>query len=279
MKYKDFYKDLINEALSVSFAKNFTDEEKQQAIKALKNFIKHNYKYYTDTFGELAASRYDFILKNIHEHWRNVIYSFNIVGKGGKTITAPAYPWADSPQMQKYTHSIRKYRDIKDAIKEIPTDPNSAYRGMSFEELIDAKKKGYFKSSGIMNIGDSQENYTFFGDKPATGIFYASSFQPVPSTATRNKPGAIIEVPKNILTPANVTLSKKTQTPVGNEHEFVTDKPINFSDVKNLWLIVPEKSSFGTIEVIYDKLSGKSSEGSRYPADITYKLIHKKGMI
>lgn len=276
---KYFHKEQINEALSISFSKQFTDEEKKQATEILKKYIKDNYKYYTDTFGELAASRYDFILKNIHDDWKRPVYTFNIVGKGGKTITAPAYPWADTPQMKKYTHSIRKYRDVKNAIDEIPVNPDSAYRGMSFEELMDAKKKGYFKSSGIMNIGDSQENYTFFGDSPSTAKFYGASFQPVPSSATRNKPGVIIEVPKNILTPANITLSKKTQKPVGNNHEFVTDKPIDFSNVKNLWLIVPEKSSLGTIEVIYDKLSGKTSEGSRYPADLTYKLIHKKGMI
>ncbi len=150
---------------------------------------------------------------------------------------------------------------------------------MSFEELIDAKKKGYFKSSGIMNIGDSQESYTFFGDTPSTARYYSAGFQPVPSSVTRNKPGVIIEVPKSILQQANLAVSKKTGKPVGSENEYVTDKSISFSDVKNLWLIVPEESGFGYFEVVYDKSEKRYKEGSRSPAMTNYKLIHKKGMI
>jgi hypothetical protein len=279
MQYRDFYKELIKEALSISFAKDFTDEEKRQATDALKYFIKSGYKHYSEKYGELMVSRYDFILKDIRDHWRETIYSFDIVGKGGREFSKSSYPDSDSEILRNWKRPYRKYRDLKDAVKEIPVNVDSAYRGMSFEELIDAKKKGYFKSSGIMNIGDSQESYTFFGDTPSTARYYSAGFQPMPSSVTRNKPGVIIEVPKSILQQANLAVSKKTGKPVGSENEYVTDKSISFSDVKNLWLIVPEESGFGYFEVVYDKSEKRYKEGSRSPAMTNYKLIHKKGMI
>ena len=67
MQYRDFYKELIKEALSISFAKDFTDEEKRQATDALKYFIKSGYKHYSEKYGELMVSRYDFILKKIRD--------------------------------------------------------------------------------------------------------------------------------------------------------------------------------------------------------------------
>lgn len=279
MKYRDFYKELIKEALSISFAKDFTDEEKQKATEALKYYIKTSYKYYSEKYADLMIPRYDFILKDIRDHWRETIYSFDIVGKGGRNISKSMFPDSDVESLRNMKRPYRKYRDIKDAVGDIPADVDNAYRGMSFEELLDAKKKGHFKSSGIMNIGDSQENYTFFGDTPSTARYYSAGFQPMPSSVTRNKPGVIIEVPKSILRPANVTMSQKTGRPVGTENEYVTDKSINFSDVKNLWLIVPEQSSFGSVEVVYDKYEKRYREGSRSAAMTDYKLIHKKGML
>ena len=281
MNYKDFYKDLLNEALSVSFNKdkNFTDEQKKQATEAVKQYIKSSYKFYTDKFGELAISRFDFVLKGIRDHWSETIFAFDIIGKGGRDASELAYPGSEVEGLKNLKQPYRKYRDVKDAITEIPVNANSAYRGMSFEELVDAKKKGHFKSSGIMNIGNSQESYTFFGSTPSTARYYAASFQPVPSSVTRNKPGVIIEVPRDLLRPANVTMSKKTGEPVGSENEFVTDKSINFSDVENLWLIVPERSGFGSVDIKYNKRDNKYEEGSRFPSKSDYKIIHKKGML
>lgn len=281
MNYLDFYKSLLNEALSLTFdsGKNFSDEQKREATKALNNFISSGYKYYSDKFGLLMINRYDFILRDIRDHWRETIYRFDYVGKGGRDTSELRFPGTDVEGLKNLRSSMRKYRDIKDAIDDIPENVNSAYRGMSFEELVDAKKKGYFQSSGIMNIGDSQIGYTFFGDKPSTARYYSAGFQPVPSSATRNKPGVIIEVPKSILSLASDIKSPKTNKPVGSENEYVTNKRIEFSDVLNLWLVVPEKSSYGTIEIVYDKHEKRYSEGSRYSAGTYYKLIHKKGMI
>ena len=63
--YRDFYKELIKEALSISFAKDFTDEEKQKATEALKYYIKTSYKHYSEKYADLMIPRYDFILKDI----------------------------------------------------------------------------------------------------------------------------------------------------------------------------------------------------------------------
>ena len=279
--YLDFYKELLKEDLSVTFddSKHFSDDQKREAKSALTNYIESGYKYYSDNFGKLMFNRYDFILKDIRDHWRETIYRFDYVGKGGRDTSVLDFPGTDVEGLKNLRRQKRVYRDIKDAIDGIPENPNSAYRGMSFEELVDAKRKGYFQSTGIMNIGDSQVGYTFFGDSPSTARYYSGGFQPTPSSVTRNKPGVIIEVPKSILQLASTVNSPKTNKPVGSENEYVTDKRIEFSDILNLWLLVPERSGYGTIEIIYDKHNKKYSEGSRYSASVDYKLIHKKGMI
>jgi len=282
MNYKDFYKDLLNEALSLSFNKdkNFTDEQKKQAKEALKQHLKSNYNFYREKFGELAIPRYDFILTNIRDDWRDTKYSFKYIDKGGRETSKLAFPGTDVESLKTLRRPYKQFRDVKDTVEEIPENPDSAYRGMSFEELIDAKKKGYFKSSGIMNIGSSQENYTFFGDSPKSAMHYVLGFQPPPSSTTRNKPAVVIEVPKSVLRPARLTIAKNTGEPVGKDHEFVTDQRINFSDVNNLWLIVPvESGPFGDFDIIYDKFEKKYSEGSRGPISHRYKIIHKKGML
>ena len=58
MIYVDFYKELLNEGLSLKFddTKNFSDEQKRDAVKALNNFISSGYKYYSDKFGWLLNS-------------------------------------------------------------------------------------------------------------------------------------------------------------------------------------------------------------------------------
>ena len=290
-QYKQFHHDTdiqsmiikenINEALSLSFepTQTFTDEQKKQAKDALKQHFKSNYNFYREKFGELAISRYDFILTKIRDDWRDTTYSFKYIDKGGRDTDELAFPGTEFEKLKNLKRPYRKFRDVKDAVEEIPENPDSAYRGMSFEELVDAKKKGYFKSSGIMNIGSSQENYTFFGDSPKSAMHYVLGFQPPPSSATRNKPAVVIEVPKSVLRPAQLTIAKNTGKPVGNEHEFVTDQRINFSDVNNLWLFVPVKAGFGDFDIKYDKFYKKYSEGSRGPTSHRYKIIHKKGMI
>jgi hypothetical protein len=281
MMYLDYYKELLVEQLSLKFdgSKNFSDDQKREAKSVLMNYIRSGYQYYSDNFGKLMINRYDFILKDIRDNWRETIYRFDYVGKGGRESSELRYPNTDVEGLKNWRRDVRKYRDIKDVIEGIPENPNSAYRGMSFEELVDAKRKGYFQSSGMMNIGDSQVGYTFFGDTPSTARYYSGGFQPIPSSVTRNKPGVIIEVPKSILQKASTVKSSKTNKPVGSENEYVTDKRIEFSDILNLWLLVPERSGHGTIEVIYDKHNKKYSEGSRYSAGVDYKLMHKKGMI
>lgn len=274
-------KESLNEELSLSFdpKTTFTDEEKKQAKEALKHHFKSNYNFYREKFGDLAKARFDFTLNSVRDHWRDIKYSFVYTGKGGRDTSRLAFPGTDVESLKTLRRPYRKFRDVKDAIEEIPSNPDSAYRGMSFEELIDAKKKGYFKSSGIMNIGDSQENYTFFGDDPKSAMHYALGFQPLPSSPTRNKPAVIIEVPKSVLRPAHLTIAKNTGKPVGNEHEFVTDQRINFSDVKNLWMFVPSESGYGSVDIYYNKFEKKYEEGSRGPIHSVYKIIHKKGMI
>ena len=83
MNYIDFYKSLLMEGLSLTFdsSKNFSEEQKREAKRILNNFIQSSYSYYREKFGLLMINRYDFILKDTRDHWRETIYRFEYVGK------------------------------------------------------------------------------------------------------------------------------------------------------------------------------------------------------
>jgi hypothetical protein len=260
----------LEESVVLKFPTNITDEEKRKAREALKFYISKNYNYYSNAEQNLK-NRYEFKLERIRDdRWSETIYTFGLIGKGGTETQLKSYP--DAP----YSNAGKRYRTVKDAIESIPHDANSAYRGMSFEELLNAKKLGYFKSKGELNIGASQAGYTFFGENPSTAIFYATGFQPIVTDITRNRPGAIIQVSKDLLSPADITPNKSRTGVVGSHGEWVTSEKIPLSKIENVWFVVPTTSTYATIDVVYNRYNKTYSSGSRYPASKTFAIINKK---
>ena len=263
----------LEESMQLDFPITVSDEQKNHAREALKFYIKQNYNYYSNAEQNLK-SRYAFKLERVKDNrWGEIIYTFNLVGKGGNEYQFKSYPDAID------TTAGRHYGSVKDAIESIPHDENSAYRGMSFEEALEAKRRGYFKSKGELNLGSSQAGYTFFGEDPSTAIFYASGFQPIVSDVTRNKPGVIIQVSKDILSPADLTPNKARTGPVGTNGEWITANKIPCSEVQNMWFILLSRSTYATIEVVYNRYSKTYSSGSRFPASKKFVIINKKDFL
>ena len=259
---------LLTEALKLHFNGDFTTEQKQMATQALKYFMSKEWPY-IEKASEKMSSRFEFELTKIRDAWSEIIFTFKYGEAGGKSVMRPPYP--ESPRIVKHKY----HKDIKSAIADIPQNENSVYRGMSFEEALAIKAKGFILSNSSLTLGDSQEGYTFFGEDPKTAHFYAAGFQPLPLTGTRNKPPVIIEVPKDYVEPAEITINKKTKHPVGSSGEWVTNQPISADKITNVWFIISQYSSFGEFDVIYDKHREKFHGGSRFPISIKSVAISK----
>jgi len=265
IKLKSF---IINESLKLSFGEEFSTEQKRLATEALKYYIKKEWPYIENASGKMA-NRFEFELTRIRDAWSEIIITFKYSEKGGKSVNMPPYP--ESPRIVKH----KVHNDIKSAIDDIPKNQNSVYRGMSFEEALAIKKKGYIMSNSSLTLGASQEGYTFFGEDPKTAHFYASGFQPLPLTGTRNKPPVIIEIPKTYVTPADTTINTKTNHPVGSRGEWVSNKPIETNKISNVWFVISKSSTQGDFDVIYDKHQEKFHGGSRAPISIRSVLVNK----
>lgn len=71
---------------------------------------------------------------------------------------------------------------------------DTMYRGMSAPEYDQAIKRGFFKSLGEYNLGESQVGLTFFSSNPLQAENYASDFAPWPYKATPDSPAYVVEV-------------------------------------------------------------------------------------
>lgn len=267
MKYTDFYSQLLMESIKIQFAKPFTEEQKQMAKKALKWSYTNEYPYYKNVESKMS-SRYTIKLKDIEETYETDTFYFDMYEKIGRDVQLPSYE--GSPRKQ--AHKI--HRNIESAIKEIPHNKNSVYRGMSLEEALDIKNKGYIKSKGEMNIGASQQGYTFFGTTPSTARVYAGTFSPIPTRNTRNKPGVIIEIPKKLTISAS-TINPETNMPIGTDLEWVSNKPISINEITNVWLLVPSKSIISGFSIIFNKRYNKFMSGDSPTPNSTNILINK----
>lgn len=267
-----FFKEFLTSE-SILYRGNFSDEEKKGAKQALLEFLRSGFDYYEREFGLDSLPRYDFHLKRVKRDRREINYLFEVIDSRGRETTYQI--GGDSGIFDRKKH----HRTIEDALEEIPVDAENAYRGLSFEEFLNAKQRGFFVSSGMMNIGSRQQGYTFFGSDPGTAAFYSTEFQPLPRDATRSRPGVVIEVSRQILEPAHLATSPITKGPVGEKGEFVTSKAVSLSSVVNLYLLVPHTSKFGSLEIIHDLTRDKYRKGLMWPPRSSYIVIKRNDLI
>ena len=254
---------------SIIPGQGITKEQLAGGKAALNFYLRDIDRIYSPGSGNKLLSRYDITLERAKDGYGEVIYTFRYISKGGHFHKS---------EFSSYNNR-KLYRSAKDAIDAIPKESKSAYRGISFEEFKSIKTSGYVKSSGVLNLGSAQEGYTFFGDDPGTGVFYASSFQPIYSGITRGKPAFVIEVSRSELTQASLIIDPETQRKVGTSEEFVTDKPISKDKILNLYMLMPVNSSAGVIEIIFDKWRKKYREGSRMGHSTKYEIVLRNDLL
>jgi hypothetical protein len=134
-------------------------------------------------------------------------YSFHLVAfEGGRGWGEDIYTWHYRLLEAEPLYGPPKYRGIERqrgvfkiprerVVDEIPANPDWVYRGMSWEEWQNIRRTKKIRSRGGYNIGEGQKNLTLFGERPDTGVFYATGFAPPGFKPGKRRPGVIIAVP------------------------------------------------------------------------------------
>ena len=221
------------------------------------------------TTAGLVAVRYRYELSDIREYGGETTFRFNVIPLGGKAVQGPGL--RGNPAL---------FKSPKKALEEIPTNSQWAYRGLSWEEWQQIRKRKSIKSRGGYNIG--QEGLTFFGPEPGTGHSYASGFAPVQHMASKKRPGVVIAIHKKH------TLSYKDRDDIP-QGELAILGSLPMSEIKGVWLLVPTESRAGMMELIrtevrkYNHIKQtyspgviKWKEGSRSTPSIWTALVRLK---
>lgn len=254
---------LLNEGVSLQ-AKPGLESVLPQAEQALRTYLSR----YGGPEMTSAFSRYQFTLEKYdNSYWDYDTFSFGYSpiekNRGRDEIAEP-----DDTRWQYYSDwdgktGYRMYKTPKDAIEEIPANPNYGYRGMSWEEWQKLQKTGLIQSFGSHNFSN-QENLTFYGYKPDTGESYAGSFAPMPFKPTPLKPGVIIAVPRQFLKDN----SQNSNIPRG---ELAHEGPLSAKEIAEVYMLVATKSRQGKFDLMVNR-QGKVSEGSRSNVSVSYAI-------
>lgn len=209
------------------------DNLAQVCLKALKKFsTKHDPKGWNN-----IKERYAFKLTKANYKDGRLRVSINI--KMRTSDATPVFFKPEDPELEfpnlypgGYTGKV-SHRTPKDALEDIPVDPNLAYRGMSWEEWQSIQKTGKIQSKGIYNI--EQEGLTFFGVDPSTALSYATHFAPMQYVASSKRPGVVIAVDKKHLISDHPQIIQDT--------EMALKGSLPKEEIKQVYIIKPEQSS------------------------------------
>lgn len=216
---------------------------------------------------------HDWHLEDAEERWNDARYDFRYIVKHGEEKHLQPYP--DAIYKKKY----KIFNTPKNAIEFVDTiakqyEGQYAFRGMSFAEYLDAKRKGYVQSKCEFNIGDIK--YTYFANKWATAYSYSNGFAPYDRTPTREMPAAIIAIPiKYTVDTLDSTNKDVDYIPKG---ERVATEKIPFSAIAGLWIVSPVQASEGFFQLVYDQHNNEIRTGSMAGSMIKTVLIPKDGI-
>lgn len=263
MNFRNF---LLNETKLQIVAGEGLETHLPQAKQALEKYLMR----YGDRMElKSASSRYIYkLIRYDPNYWKYITLEFELspISKGGREeiITDPNDDrWTFYKNWDGKTGKTL-YKTPKDAIAEIPADPNLAYRGMSWEEWKSIEEKGYIQSAGGHNFSN-QNGLTFYGPDPGTGENYASGFAPDAYKHTPKRPGIVIAVPRNLL-------KDSKQNKAIPQGELAHEGPLPAKNIVAVWMIVATKSRPGKLELMLDKKTGSVTDGTRFGIGMSYSI-------
>ena len=213
-------------------------------------FIDYLFNHFNEgDIQQRVEARYDTSLEKVSSGYGETIYQFALIPKGGRVIRN------GSSRMRK------AYPAPKNSIEGIPADVTLAYRGMSFEEWREARRRGDVFSRGGYNF-EAQGRVTFFGTDPDQARIYANSFAPWPYKIAERLPGVVVAIPREIL-------EEGAQYTVPGE--LVARDPVPLSKIVACWYLVPVEGKAGYVEIVFH--GNRTSEGSRSSPHMTEAIV------
>lgn len=146
----------------------------------------------------------------------------------------------------------------KNEVDDFPkhAEPDTLYRGMSYEEYTSAMRSGAFKSEGSYNIGEQEKGLTYFSSDPRQAQSYAHGFAPWQYAATPTRPAVVVAVKD----PGGHIVHPQRPSEIG-----ITGK-VPTSSIKQVYFGKPYAIKAGQIDVINE--FGRVAEGSRMSPSI-----------
>lgn len=254
-------KTLLEAKLDITAHNKVTPEEMQQAAKLL-------YKYFEDRGTLNWMFSFSWELEEVKESYIDGLrFRFNYWPKKGRTVERPPYPDAE------YTKLTKAFKTPESAMKYAEADAKAqfgdkfVFRGMNMKEWIAAQKQGFIKSNAEYNLG--QVPLTYYGAKFSTAHSYAGGFAPFDKEPTRDTPGVVVAVPRELTLPA------KDATGYGMEDEYVAEK-VPLDQVQGVWYIVPIQMGKGYFELVFK--NDKLDRGSASPPSARFVIVPKAGV-
>lgn len=223
------------------------DIPKQQLNKArmtLEQFADEHF----DKFFRNATSRYEFVVTEAIETGRDTRYKFLVMPKSRRRSRTSE----DGTQRFFYRETDALPADPD--LLAVKSRPDSAYRGMSFDEWQVSLEEGEIRSRGDYIFG-TQAGMTFFGKEFFTAAGYAAGFAPFQHMPTRNKPGVIIEVPRKLL------LDHEDRPGAVTNEEMAAEGGLPLDGISRAWYVVPTEAEAGIFTLIRSH-DGKVDGGS-----------------
>jgi hypothetical protein len=131
--------------------------------------------------------------------------------------------------------------------------PGYIYRGMSYDEYVSSKERGFLQTKGDYNLGPDQEGLTYYTTDISSAASYSSSFAPWQYKPTYKKPAIVVKI-KDPGTSVHVE-------GVG-EHERGVPGKVPFKNVVSTYEGKVYAYSPGTHEYRYDPYIKKTKRGS-----------------
>jgi len=226
--------------MSTLLLANGCDATHEQHALALETVV----RYFKNRLGlnQLVhvAGRYKFVLDRVREQqgrWLSIRYQIRPLVDGKDDVE------------NRITH----YKHPKGAIAEIKPDPGLVYRGMSWEEWVQTRKRCEIRSMGHYNI--SQKNYTFFGEA-GSAVYYTCGFTPWVYKPAMGRPGVVIGVEKEDV------LHHKDRPDIIPEGEYAIHYGLSARRIQEVYIMVVKEVRWGFLELQLDRTTQRITEGS-----------------
>jgi len=228
-----------------------------KAITVRNEYVK------TLPYGDRFVKDFDWQFKGTRQRSHSEVeYQYEYKPKGGKVVEEPII------EGSKITRKRVVYGDKRTPVEEVKTNPNHAYRGMSYDEWLAAEKRGYIKSEGLYNF-DVEKGHTLFADNFGSAQAYAGGFAPSHLAGTFERPGVIVGIPKS--------LTAKAPGAPGSQTGYLSVKGrVPISEIGEVYHLLPRKSGIGEIGIVKDTYTGAIKEGSAAHSTSSYDVIKGK---